>query len=172
MRMKFYSDKSPEVCKMLLQKNIKECSVTRIFLRPGFSLKNEFIGQDKNDRFWLQKTRRRLYHNNIARIFRGIIYKENKKTVIEGKFCFPVYLIRKPLFILLSLFFILAIFLILTYLFDLLQKKDIEIILNYAALLSSLIIIITLASWLNVSYFADDENEVIELLHRLFDVSA
>ena len=77
--MKIYSDQSPEVCKMLLLKNISECSVTRMFLKPGFLLKNEFVGKVKNNRFWLQKTRRRLYHNNIARVFTGAISKENGK---------------------------------------------------------------------------------------------
>jgi hypothetical protein len=169
--MRFYSDKSPEICKMLLLTNIKECSKTRIFLRPGFSLHNEFIGQVKNDRFWLQKTRRRLYHNSIARVYKGIIFKENKKTVIEGKFCFPFYLILKPLFILLSLILLLTIVNILSSLFGLLQAVYIDIILNFTGLLGVFVILVFLVSWFSVSYFADDENEVIELLHKLFDSS-
>ena len=163
--MKIYSDKTPEVCKMLLLTNIREYSITRRCLRPGFSLKNEFLGQVKNDRFWLKKTRRRLIGNPLARVYKGIFYTENGKTVIDGEFHFPFL----PLLITYIIIFLGAAIILLC---TMQQGYSIEEILNRLKILGIFYAIALLSLFLNMKFYKKEEhkkeNAVTALLNKLF----
>ncbi len=150
-----------------LTKKIRAYSITRRCFKPGFLLKNEFIGEVKGDRFWLHKTKPRVHHRGMSRIYKGTIFKANGKTVIEGKFCYPTCLLVIALIIIL----LITIASTPQFLYAIKEGINIRIILKYVIFLIVPAGVIFMAVYSHASNFIDEENEVIELLHRLFDSS-
>jgi hypothetical protein len=148
----FKSAKSVDECENAICNNIHQKKSSIAFVKPGLVSEDEIIGDFNGRKFWLQKTKPRLY-NGVQREYHGEIKECDDEVVIVGNFFLPL------------IFKIMAssIIAIIT-LISFFNSKEINASITVFAILCSGY---GLFYYLNLIMFAEEENIIKEFLRQV-----
>ncbi len=134
---------SSEECRIILKQNIVVHNINPTLIMATYFLKNEMIGDVFDNEFWLQKIIPRYYHG-VPRLFKGKIIDDNGKTLIMGKFKYPI------IYVIFFLYIFVAV----------VNSLTARIIVFFVLLV---------ISKLNILLYKKEEAEVISFLDRTFN---
>jgi len=81
---------STDECRNIMLNGITIKRKSYVIFTPSVFMKNEIVGELRDNNIWLQKTKFKLYAG-LSRIFVGKIVNESGGVIIVGKFAYTIF---------------------------------------------------------------------------------